>query len=172
MISLCAGASGFCLALLSVGSQLPSSTHCSPELTIDPSIHLSLGFTTLMFHVQFKLRVFCINLLVPILHLWCCHSPGGLIQKPGNPSFLNGLSSPLTSHHMSSWSEVPLVSGAISWVCFQLQAKRFLISTVWNCSRPFTGLSTSTSSQLFQTIFHWGPYTRKSDHVWSPAGNI
>lgn len=139
-------------------------------LTIDPSSHLPLDSTTLMFHIQFKPSVFSVNLLVPIPHFWC-HSPGGHIQKPGNPSFLDGLSS-LIFHHMSSWSEVPLASGAISWICFQPSAKPILISIVWNCSRPFTGLSTSSSSQLFRTIFHWGSYSCTSDHVWSTAGKI
>lgn len=87
-------------------------------LTIDPSIHLPLDSTTLMFHSQFKPSVFSVNLLVPIPHFWCRHSPGGHIQKPGTPSFLDGLSS-LIFHHKSSWSEVPLASGDISWICFQ-----------------------------------------------------
>lgn len=87
-------------------------------LTIDPSIHLPLDSTTLMFYIQFKPSVFSVNLLVPIPHFWCRHSPGGHMQKPGNPSFLDGLSS-LIFHHTSSWSEIPLASGDISWICFQ-----------------------------------------------------
>lgn len=127
IVSLCGCASGFFLALLSMGSHLvhglshPHIHTSSPEFAIDPNINLPPWCSTFSSSPGYSLFL--------VSFTWWFNPETWKSFIPCQ--FF------ITFHHQSSWLENSLGSGDISYICFQPQAMPLFISTVWNCIESY-----------------------------------
>lgn len=163
IVSLCGCASGFFPALLSMGSHLvhglshPHIHTSSPEFAIDPNINLppwcstfssSPGYSLFLVSFTWWFNPETWKSFIPCqFFLYYIPPSVWLVRKfPWFRGYLLHLL-PTPSHATFHFYRVEL-------------------------HRVLPCLSASASSQFLQTIFPWEPYSCKSDHVWSTAGDI